>query len=78
MNDELKLIYGVLGLLLASGLLTWLTKPSYFEPEYPKRRKKNKTRLRLQNNQPYLTEHGTPVLKSTRVDNLDLPDPHTV
>jgi hypothetical protein len=48
MTDELKIIYGVVGLLLASGVLTWLTKPAYFEPVYPKRRKKHKTKLRLQ------------------------------
>jgi hypothetical protein len=71
MNDELKMIYGILGLLFASGLLTWLTKPAYFEPVYRKRRKKNKTKLRLQDKQPYLTE-----LKSSRLTDMDLPNPN--
>ena len=79
MNDELKMIYGILGLLLASGLLTWLTKPSYFEPVYPRRRKKNKTKLRLQDKQPYLTDNnavGLTKLKSSRLTDMDLPDPN--
>ena len=78
MNDELKMIYGVVGLLLASGLLTWLTKPSYFEPVYPKRKKRNITKLRLQNKQPYLAENGSVALttvKSSRLSDMDIPDP---
>lgn len=51
-------MYGLLGLIIASSLLTWLTKPYYYESVLPKRQKKHKSKRRLRDAQPYLTEDG--------------------
>lgn len=42
MNEELKIIYGIIGLLLASGLLTYLTRnPNPASIDEPVREKKH-------------------------------------
>jgi len=42
MNEELKIIYGIIGLLLASGLLTYLTRnPNSASINEPVREKKH-------------------------------------
>lgn len=51
-------MYGLLGLIIASSLLTWLTKPFYYESALPKRPKKHKRKMRMRDAQPYLTEDG--------------------
>lgn len=53
MNEEIRWVYGLLGLIIASSLLTWLTKPYYYESVLPKRQKKHKSKRRLRDAQPY-------------------------
>lgn len=45
------MMYGIIALLLASGILTSLTKPSNFAPVPSKRRKKNKQKLGIRDRQ---------------------------
>lgn len=49
------MIYGLLGLLLASVLLTWVTKPSNYAP-VPSKRRKKKNKLRSRDARPYLKD----------------------
>ncbi|QJW89032.1 hypothetical protein HNV11_06335 [Spirosoma taeanense] len=64
MDEQLKLILALLGLLVASGLLTYFTKPSPYMPVETKRKRKKKIRLR--DAQPYLTEDGFVALNIDR------------
>ncbi|MCX6212906.1 hypothetical protein [Spirosoma sp.] len=51
----MTMIYGLFGLLLASVMLAWLTKPSNYAP-VPSKRRKKKNKLRLRDAQPYLQD----------------------
>jgi hypothetical protein len=74
MNDEIRMMYGLFGLIIASGLLTWLTKPFYHETVLPKRHKKHKRKMRLRDAQPYLTEDGFVDLNKGRDRLSDKPE----
>jgi hypothetical protein len=77
MNDEIRMIYGLIGLIIASSLLTWLTKPFYYESVLPKRHKKHKSKIRMRDAQPYLTEDGFVGLNMNRdrlSDKSEQPD----
>ncbi|MDB5243203.1 MAG: hypothetical protein JWP57_3828 [Spirosoma sp.] len=68
------MIYGLLGLIFASSLLTWLTKPFYHESVLTKRSKKHKSKMRLRDAQPYLTEDGFVGLQMNRNRLPDEPE----
>jgi hypothetical protein len=58
MADELKMMYGLIGMLMASGMLTYLTRGSDYIPYYePDRRKKgNKKKKYVANDHLQLME----------------------
>ena len=56
MQEEWRLVYAIGGLLIASGLLTYLTKPAEAAPFGT--RKKRRKKIRLRDARPYLTEEG--------------------
>lgn len=67
------MIYGLIGLLIGSGLLTWFTKPPHSETVVTKRVKKPKNKTQLRDAQPYLTEDGFVSLRNrgTLTDSQD-------
>lgn len=80
MNSNVPIVYTLLVLLLASGLLMYLTrKPSNkarpVEPmREPKKTKTNPKQERLQNQQPYLMPNGTVVLWKGKLPMDSYPD----
>ncbi len=56
MQEEWRIVCAIGGLLIASGLLTYLTRPAEVTPYETKKRRKKKIRSR--DGQPYLTEEG--------------------
>lgn len=62
MNEEMKLIIGMIGLLVASGLITWSAQPSEFAPVPSKRKRIRKTKVRLKEMAPYRNSHDGVVL----------------
>ncbi len=60
MKEELKLAWALVGLLIASGLLTYFTRPTehIVTTAVKDRKKKRDKKLRLENAQPYMTEEG--------------------
>lgn len=74
MNEDIRIVYGLLGLIMASGLLTWLTKPFYHESVLPSRPKKQKRKMRLRDAQSYLTEDGFVDLNKDRNRLSDKPE----
>ncbi|MFD2569581.1 hypothetical protein ACFSUS_02995 [Spirosoma soli] len=58
MNEALKLVLALAGLLIASGLLTYFTKPAEYLPATTARKKKRHKKTQLRDAQPYLTDDG--------------------
>lgn len=69
----MKLIIGMIGMLIASALLTWSTQPSQFAPVPSKRKRKRKTTIRLQDMQPSLTDEGRVVMNPRRDEEATSP-----
>jgi|SRR5919202_2602683 hypothetical protein len=74
MHEEVRLMWGIIGLVIASGILTYFTKPSENISVSERRKKKRNKKLRLRDAQPYLTEDGFVALTS---DDKRLTTPYT-